>query len=116
MITISKGNFQNAQGTPAAGGMLWLSLSTDSVQSVSGGTVVAGVAVTFTLDSHGNVPSGSQIWSNAELTPATYYNVKLFGVNGALLLRHRLVWVFTTTTGGNQDLGAMTCASIPAGE
>jgi len=116
MITITNGKFQSLSGGPLANGILTLMLSTDSTVIGSNQNVVAGIPIVFQLDSSGDVPVSSKIWSNAELTQTTYYSVRLYDANGTPVLRFPLNWIFKTTAGGTQDLGSMVNATIPAGE
>jgi len=88
----------------------------NSTIPLAGGWVCANVPIKFTLDSSGNVPSGSKIWSNAELVQGpfdkvmqrgTYYTVKVFDANGLPVSGFPVVWIFTNLTGDIQDLSGM---------
>lgn len=78
------GKWQNLDGTPVAGGKLFLRLSQDSV--ALGTTQVSTSLISFTLDSTGSIPAGSQIWANDELQPQqTTYSMSVVAAGGGLV-------------------------------
>lgn len=124
MITITGGAFQKPDGSPAAGGILLMHLSQDSQLTAAAymdngyeqATVVSGIPIVISLDSNGNVPANTLIWSNAELVKTTYYLVRVFAADGAPLVRYNINWIFTTLSGGTQDLGSMVNQTIPVSD
>jgi hypothetical protein len=68
------GQFIYPNGQPAAGAVLTLLLSQDANQAGTG--QIMHVPVVITLDQSGNIPSGTEIMANDEITPnATFYIV-----------------------------------------
>lgn len=124
MITITGGAFQTPGGAPAAGGTLLMQLSRDNQLTAAAymdngyqqANVCAGIPLTITLDENGNVPADTEIWSNAELWQPSYYLVRVFTADGAPINRYSVSWIFTTLSGGTQDLGKMVNQTIPAGD
>jgi hypothetical protein len=86
--------FQDPQGTVLAAGFLTFDLSAPS-QIVGSGGQVAPTRVFVSLTSAGQVPGGSVMWANDQLTPTgTIYYVRMFNSNG-LLVSGPLFWSIT---------------------
>lgn len=66
--TITGGNYQNTNGTPCAGCVLYLQLGTDATVIGTGQVVPSTNA--YTLDVNGNVPANSNLWANDQMTPS----------------------------------------------
>lgn len=73
-MKVIQGQFQLPNGNPAANATLKLQLSQDAT---TGGQQVAPVVYYITLDTNGNIPSGTEISANDELSPNTFYIVTL---------------------------------------
>lgn len=70
------GKFQFPDGTPAAAATLTLLLSQDSNDGGSG--QILHVPIVITLDSNGQIPAGTAIFANDQITPnGTYYVVSV---------------------------------------
>jgi hypothetical protein len=111
-ITITNGAFQDAQGNKLALGKIVLQLSNDAVATAVNQQVTANVPIVITLDSGGNIPASTKIWSNAELTPVgTSYTVTAFTASGAQAWLTAQNWVFTQAGGSTVDVGTL----IPVG-
>jgi hypothetical protein len=118
MITLSGGAFQDAGGNKLVGGRLVLQLSTDAQETTTNpdGQVVSQLPITIALDANGNAPA-TQVYSNAELTPAgTYYTVRLYSSAGQLVWAKPQTWVFSQASGESIDIGTITpgSASTPS--
>lgn len=66
--TITGGNYQNTNGTPCAGCVLYLQLGTDATVIGTGQVVPSTNA--YTLDVNGNVPANSNLWANDQMQPS----------------------------------------------
>lgn len=79
---LTGGNFQDSEGNVLANGYLEFVLSQDG--AVSGvGNICAGIAITITLDSTGNVAATQTIWGNDVILPTnTFYRVTGFTAEG----------------------------------
>src|SRR5579863_859406 len=114
MITISGGNFQDAEGNALASGTLQLQLGFDAQYSLSGvvtGTIAAGTIIKITLDANGNAPS-TQIVSNAEMLPTgNYYRVTLFSSKGQSVFAYPQIWIFNQASGGSVNLNTIVPAA-----
>jgi hypothetical protein len=93
MFTLQGGNFQSG-GIPVANGSVVLSLSNPLATVIATGAA-AMVTYIFNLDANGNLPAGSQVFGNAELTPGgTFYTAQVFtGPNGTGTLVSTATWV-----------------------
>ena len=67
MKTITGGNYQNTNGTPCSGCILYLQLGTDATVIGTGQIVPSTNA--YTLDVNGNVPANSNLWANDQMQP-----------------------------------------------
>lgn len=91
-MKILSGTFQNLDGTPVAGGRLFLKLSQDAV--VVGTTQVSSANISFNLDSTGSLAAGSKCWFNDELSPAnTTYTVSVIAAGGGLVWGAESIYV-----------------------
>ena len=99
LFTIEAGNFQLGGGGPVANGSIVLTLSNPSATVIATG----GPATTqyvINLDGNGNLPLGTQVYANAELSPAgTFYTVQIFtGANGTgVQVGQNATWVVGPT-------------------
>ena len=109
MITLTNGGVQNASSVAVANGYLVLQLNGDTTVIASPGTVVSAIPVTFRFDSSGNLKGSCKVYSNAELTPQTQYNVTFKDANGNPLAR--MVWQFDQAAGSTVDIGTMVATS-----
>lgn len=93
MLTLQGGNFQSG-GVPVANGSVILSLSNPAATIISTGGASTPV-YTLNLDANGNLPAGTQVLGNNELTPAaTFYTAQIFsGPNGTGTLLFTATWV-----------------------
>jgi hypothetical protein len=90
---LAQGNFQLPGGGPVAAGVLTLTLSNPSATVIATGAG-ATPSYTFTLDANGNLPAGSTVLGNAELTPAgTFYTASLVTSGGTSVPLTNNVWV-----------------------
>lgn len=83
LFTLQGGNFQLGGGGPVANGSVVLTLSNPSATIIAtGGAATAQYIIN--LDANGNIPNGTQVYGNNELTPAgTFYTAQVFtGANG----------------------------------
>src|SRR6516164_11858654 len=82
--TITGGGYQYPNGSPCASCTLTLQLTIDA--TVSGTGQIVPKLLSYILDGSGNVPSGSTIWGNDQLTPSgTTYKASLAAVGGGQL-------------------------------
>lgn len=82
--TIQGGGFQDPGGNVLAGGKITFRLNSPA-QTINDGQAVQDIPVSFTLDGSGNVPVGSNLYGNDQLTPSnTAYIVNIYNANGAL--------------------------------
>ena len=82
--TITGGGYQYPNGSPCTGCTLTLQLTSDA--TVSGTGQIVPKLLSYILDGSGNVPSGSTIWGNDQLTPnGTTYKASLAAVGGGQL-------------------------------
>lgn len=95
-------------------GSLVLQLNQDAqVIAGSGGFVSAAEQLIFQFDATGNLVSGSQTYSNAELNPqangvfGTYYLVAIYDANGARLNSAATYWQFTESAGSTVNISSM---------
>lgn len=88
-VQLINGAFQDSEGNVLAGGYLKMKLNQDGV--VNSSQICAGIEVTITLDSAGNVASSSStpvaanqyVWGNDQLSPAnSFYEVTGYKANG----------------------------------
>lgn len=80
-LTLTGGNFSDAEGNPLDLGYLIFQLSQDS--SVNGINVCAGVEIKVPLDSGGSADGTVAIWGNDVLTPVnSYYRVTGYTAQG----------------------------------
>lgn len=80
-LTLTGGNFSDAEGNPLALGYLIFVLSQDS--SVSGINVCAGVEIKVPLNSSGSADGTVAIWGNDALSPVnSYYRVTGYTAEG----------------------------------
>lgn len=64
-VQISGGGFQDSEGNALVDGVVFFRLSADSTDIETGTQqICAGQTVSYTLDTSGNVPSGSTLWPN----------------------------------------------------
>lgn len=93
MFTLQGGNFQSG-GVPVANGSVVLTLSNPSATVIATGGA-ATPTYTLNLDANGNLPAGTQVLGNAELTPGgTFYSAQLFtGANGTGSLVSTATWI-----------------------
>jgi hypothetical protein len=93
MFTLQGGNFQ-VGGVPVANGSVVLNLSNPSATIIATGGAATPVYV-INLDANGNMPAGTQVLGNNELTPgATFYTAQIFsGPNGTGTLLFTATWV-----------------------
>jgi hypothetical protein len=86
--TITGGKFQFPDGTACAGCTLYLTLSQDAAVAGTGQVMHGGSPRAYTLDANGNVPSGSTLWGNDQLTAPqqTYYIASVNYPGGGQLL------------------------------
>ena len=85
MVPFPITSFSTSNGTPLALGYLIVELSNDAL--APSGQICAGRDVRIPLDSSGNIPAGTTIWSIAALNPATgNYLVRAFAASGQLVL------------------------------
>ena len=90
---LANGNFQLPGGGPVANGVLTLTLSNPSATVIATGGAATAV-YTFTLDANGNLPAGSTVLGNSELTPAgTFYTASLVTSGGTSVPLANNVWV-----------------------
>jgi hypothetical protein len=83
------GTFLREDGSPASGATLTLKLNQDA--SSPSGQIMAAL-ISIVLDSTGNIPSGTQIWCNDELSPATtFYHATVQDGSSGTAYRERLV-------------------------
>lgn len=109
-ITLQNGYFQDPEGNYLSGGTLVLQLTSDAVTTDASPEVqvMGGIPIIINLNSQGCVPSGTKIWSNAELSPSgTGYTAMAFTAAGARAWRTAQTWVFTQAGGSTVDLGTM---------
>lgn len=91
-MKLISGTFQNLDGTPVAGGRLFLRLSQDAV--AVGATQVSSANISFSLDSTGSVPANTKCWFNDELSPAnTTYTVSVIAAGGGLVWGAESVYI-----------------------
>ena len=82
------GTFLREDGSPAAGATLTLKLSQDA--SSPSGQVMAAL-ISLLLDQTGSIPSGTQVWANDELSPATtFYHLTVQDGSSGTAYRERL--------------------------
>lgn len=80
------GSWKYPNGTPVANGKLYLRLSQDAQITGGGGQIGGGAALVITLDANGNVPAGTLVYSNDNLTPSgTTYKCSVVAPGGALV-------------------------------
>jgi hypothetical protein len=85
------------------------------------GIVLANEPVLFQFDSTGNLQSGAQIYSNAELQPqnsnglGTYYLVTFYDANGARINKNPMWWQFTEPANSTVNISAMTPYMVAGG-
>lgn len=78
MFTLQGGNFQLGGGGPVANGSVVLTLSNPSATITATGGA-ATPQYTINLDANGNIPTGTQVLGNNELSPAgTFYTAQVF--------------------------------------
>ena len=69
-----EGQFVGPNNAPIANGTLLLQLSQDAFATSGAGQIASRLPVVISLDAEGNIPAGTQLFGNDELTPAgTYY-------------------------------------------
>ena len=84
-----QGTWLREDGSPAAGATLTLKLNQDA--SSPTGQIMAAL-ISIVLDSTGSIPSGTQIWCNDELLPATtFYHATIQDGTSGTAYRERLV-------------------------
>lgn len=89
--------FQNASGQCLANGTITFQLS-QPAKITSGGGQVAPNFVTVTLDSNGEIPAGTTLWGNDQLTPSgTGYTV-IIRDSGSNVVSGPFVWSITGTS------------------
>jgi hypothetical protein len=93
MLTLQGGNFQSG-GIPVANGSVVLTLSNPTATIISTGGAATPVYI-LNLDANGNLPAGTQVLGNNELTPgATFYTAQVWsGANGTGTLISTATWV-----------------------
>jgi hypothetical protein len=114
LITLINGNAQSAAGVSLANGSIVLQLNQDATLLAGPGYVAGSVPVTFRFDSSGNLLGTCRVWSNAELSGNTWYNVTFYDQNNARL--STATWQFTQASGATVDIGTMvtTTPGAPA--
>src|SRR5208282_4612267 len=91
-----QGTFTYPDGTPANGATLYMKLSQDAV--ALGTSQIAPRIVTITLNSSGQIPGGTSIYANDELTPSgTVYNSSVIAIGGGLVYGPELLSVSGTS-------------------
>lgn len=83
MFTLENGNFQLGGGGPVANGSVVLTLSNPTATILAGGGAATPQYI-INLDGNGNIPLGTQVLGNCELSPpGTFYTAQIFtGANG----------------------------------
>jgi len=113
-ITLTSGNIQSPAGLVVPNGSMELQLNTDATIIASpGGQVMSSIPVLLNFDNTGNLDTGSQIWSNAELNPqnnqglGTWYYVSFFDANGSKINRSPFIWQFPQAAGSTVPITSM---------
>jgi len=90
---LNAGNFQLPGGGPVANGVLTLTLSNISATvTATGGAATPSYSIT--LDSNGNIPPGTLVLGNSELTPSgTFYTASLVTSLGASVTLANSIWI-----------------------
>jgi hypothetical protein len=110
LIKLTNGSVQDAGGVVQPLGYLVLQLNADATVIATPGTVVRARPITFRFDSSGNLSGSCQIYSNAELTPQTQYQVSFFDKNNSRLSDPQ-TWQFTQSSGATVDIGTMVAVT-----
>lgn len=110
MIKLINGNTQTAGGVAVPNGSITLQLTADATLIASPGQVVSAVPIRFKFDATGNLLGSCQIWSNAELSPQTQYQVFFYDQNGADISKP-ILWQFNNAAGATVDIGTMVAAT-----
>lgn len=85
-----QGTFQFPDGSPAINAVLYLKLSQDAV--AFGTSQIAPRVITVTLDGSGQIPGGTSIYANDELTPfGTVYIASVIAPGGGLIYGPELI-------------------------
>jgi collagen triple helix repeat protein len=114
MIKLVGGNVQSLAGLAVPSGKLGLTLSGDAVVIAPPfGFVASSIPTFFQFDATANLLGTCQIWSNAELNPATQYTVIFYDQDGARINQAPLYWQFTQTAGSTVDIGTMVPFANP---
>lgn len=113
MITLINGNAQSAGGSLLANGSLVLQLNQDARLLSGPGYVASGISVTFRFDANGNLLGSCKVWSNAELSGNTFYNVTFYDQNNSRI-GNPATWQFTQAAGSTVDIGTMV-STTPGG-
>jgi hypothetical protein len=89
---LNAGNFQSG-GSPVANGVLTLTLSNPTATVIATG-LTATASYTITLDANGNIPAGTTVLGNSELTPTgTFYTASLVTSGGVTVSLAKSIWV-----------------------
>lgn len=84
MFTLQGGNFTDGSGVPVANGSVVLTLSNPAATIIATGGAATPQYI-INLDSNGNIPLGTQVLGNNELTPAgTFYTAQVFTLANGL--------------------------------
>lgn len=114
MIKLVGGNVQSLAGLVVPRGKVILTLSGDaSILASPFGLVMSSIPITFQFDDSANLLGTCQIWSNAELTPATQYTVTFYDADGARINQAPLYWQFAQTIGQTVDIGTIVPFANP---
>ena len=115
MITLTAGHFQAADGSPLAHGNIAFQLNLDAtIIAAPYGFIPASDIVVFQLDANGDIESGADIYSNAELNPqnasglGTYYSVTVYDANNSRMNISPMFWQFTEAANSTVDISNMT--------
>ena len=114
---LTGGAFQDMTGSPLQNGYLDCELSHDEQETSTSphGQVVGGLHRRIFLDNNGNAVTGSALWANDVMSPASsYYIVKAYRSDGTLAWKAPQYWTITSAP-SPLDLGTLVPTNPPGG-
>ena len=114
---LTGGGFQDMTGSPLQNGYLDCELSHDEQETSTSphGQVVGGLHRRIFLDNNGNAVTGSALWANDVMSPASsYYIVKAYRSDGTLAWKAPQYWTITSAP-SPLDLGTLVPTNPPGG-